>query len=125
MPLNLHAAWIGFLLGSLAGAGMGLFFHRDDWLGGYSSWERRMLRLGHIAWFGTGFLNLAFALTVSWLRLESGLLWPSRLFVLAGATMPAVCYLSAFRRGFRHLFPIPALALSLGVALTLWRILRP
>ena len=63
MIFNVWAAWLGILAGALAGAVMGLMFHRDDWLGGYSSWRRRMLRLGHIAFFGIGLLNLAFAAT--------------------------------------------------------------
>ena len=63
--LHLYAAWIGIFMGFLAGAGMGLFFHRDDWLGGYSSWPRRMARLGHISFFGIGFLNLLFGLTLT------------------------------------------------------------
>ena len=50
--LHLYAAWIGIFMGFLAGAGLGLFFHRDGWLGGYSSWPRRMARLGHISFFG-------------------------------------------------------------------------
>ena len=61
MMVNLHAAWIGFFAGCLAGAIPGLFFHGSDWLGGYASWPRRMIRLGHVAFFGIGFLNLAFA----------------------------------------------------------------
>ena len=64
MTANLLAAWIGFSLGCLAGAIPGLFFHRDDWLGGYASWQRRMIRLAHIAFFGIGFLNLGFALNM-------------------------------------------------------------
>ena len=44
--LNLGAAWISILLGMLSGAGHGLFFHRTDWVDGYSSWHRRLARLG-------------------------------------------------------------------------------
>lgn len=121
--LNLHAAWIGFLLGALAGAVPGLFFHRSDWLGGYASWQRRMIRLAHIAFFGLGFLNLAFAMTVRALDLDSGLRATSVLLVLGAATMPAVCYLSAWRKAFRHLFFIPVASITLGTGLFAWRVL--
>ena len=44
MTIHLHAAWIGFLLGAVAGAVTGLFFHDEAWLGGYASWRRRMVQ---------------------------------------------------------------------------------
>jgi len=121
--LNLDAAWIGMLLGALAGAGQGLFFHREDWLGGYASWRRRMTRLGHISFFGLAFVNLAFALTAGALGLEDGLGASSRLLVAGAAGMPLVCYLSAWRKPFRQLFFLPVLCVLLGVALFLRRVL--
>lgn len=102
----------------------GVFFHEENWLGGYSSWRRRMIRLAHIAFFGLGFLNLAFALTADALGIESGLAASSFLLILGAVTMPLVCYLSAFRTCFRHLFPIPALSVTIGIALFLWRMLQ-
>ena len=60
-PNNLSVGWIMILLGLFAGAVVGMFFHDDQWLGGYGSWRRRMLRLTHISLLGTGALNLAFA----------------------------------------------------------------
>jgi len=109
---NVYAAWIGTLLGCVAGATQGLLFHKEDWLQGYGSWPRRMLRLGHISFFGLAFINLAFALTVSHLNsdaseAEAVVGWCSRLFILGAVTMPLVCYLSAVKKGFRHLFFIP------------------
>jgi hypothetical protein len=116
---NLYAAWIGILVGSLAGAVQGLFFHRDDWLGGYGSWPRRMMRLGHISFFGLGFINLAFALTVRDLPAEGNLVWTSRLFILGAFTMPLLCYLSSYKDFFRHLFFIPVLSVIVGTAILL------
>ena len=68
---NIIAAWIGFLLGGISGAVPGLFFYRYDWLGGYTSWPRRMIRLGHIAFFGIGFLNLGLGLTCLTMGIQS------------------------------------------------------
>ncbi len=125
MTLNLYAAWIAFLLGILAGAAQGLFFHREQWLGGYGSWRRRLLRLGHISFFGLGLLNMSFALTARSLGITSGLAAPGWLLVVGLATMPLVCYLSAFKEVFRHAFFIPVLSVALGVVLFLRRMLLP
>ena len=122
MTINLYAAWIGFLLGALAGATSGLFFDRDDWLGGYADWRRRMVRLGHISFFGIGLLNLGFYLTVEAVGIQEGIRIPAILLMVGAVAMPLVCYLSAHRKGFRHLFFIPAGAVTLALALFTWRL---
>jgi hypothetical protein len=109
--VNLYAAWIGILVGFVTGTIQGLWFHDDHWLGGYGSWPRRMTRLGHIACFGLGIVNLGYALTIRSLGLATVSLWPSRLFIVGLVSMPLVCYLSAFRKPLRYLFPIPVLSL--------------
>ncbi len=132
---NLAAAWVGILLGTVSGAAIGVFFAREGWLGGYGSWARRMLRLGHIAFFGTAFLNLAYVVSSG--RLGHGAVeWSgdmtgtARMWAVAGALllvgtvgMPLVCFLSAWRKGWRALFPIPAASLmgaaAIGAALSL------
>lgn len=118
MTHNFIAAWIGILLGCVAGAVQGLFFHREDWLGGYGSWPRRMLRLGHISFFGIAFINLAFALT------GERVIWPSRLLIAGAIGMPLICYLSAINGRFRHLFAVPVLSLSVAAGMLVWRLLQ-
>ena len=113
--INLYAAWIGMLLGGLFGASQGLFFHKDDWLGGYGSWRRRMTRLGHISFFGIAFINIAFVGTTKILGIEDEVLIPSILFIIGAIGMPLICYLSAFKKVFRHFFFIPALSVIAGV----------
>lgn len=125
MLANLYTAWIAFLLGSLAGMLSGLYFHRKDWLGGYDAWPRRMVRLGHIAFFGLGLLNLAFVFTVHVREIEHGIALPSILLIVGTITMPLVCYLSAMRTAFRQLFALPALSVTIAVAALLWRMARP
>ncbi len=120
--INIVAAWIGFLLGGISGAIPGLFFYRHDWLGGYTSWPRRMIRLGHIAFFGIGFLNLGLGLTTIMLNVESH--YASMLMIIGAATMPLLCYLSAFKPIFRHLFFMPAGSVMLSVALLLERMVQ-
>lgn len=105
---NLLAGWIGFLAGAVTGALMGLFFHREDWAGGYGSFPRRLMRLGHIACFGLGLINILFALTAANLPPSPILRVGSLLLVIGMITMPLNCFLTAWRKPFRHAFFIPA-----------------
>jgi hypothetical protein len=113
---NILVGWIAMLSGAISGAALGLFFHRDAWAGGYSAFRRRMLRLGHISFFGIGFLNLLFGLTLTAISLpptHAGI--ASAGFVIAVITMPACCFLAAWKKPLRHLFPIPVLAVLAGI----------
>jgi hypothetical protein len=117
MPtLNLMVGWLGMLAGVVSGAIIGLFFHREDWMGGYLSYRRRLTRLGHISFFGLGFLNLLFAATApelllagNWLSLASWAL------ILGAITMPLCCFLAAWKKPWRHLFPLPVLSVTTGI----------
>ena len=109
------------LFGCLAGAVQGLFFRNENWLGGYGSWTRRMLRLGHISFFGIAFINIAFALSVFALGVEKEIYIPSKMFLIGAVGMPLVCYLSAIKDTFRHLFFIPTLSVIVGIVTFLWR----
>ncbi len=111
------AGWIGICLGCVAGAIQGLFFHGEGWLGGYNSWPRRMTRLGHISLVALGLINLGLALTATSLGMAASFAWPARLLLIGAVTMPALCYLSAFRKAFRHLFVIPALSIISATAI--------
>lgn len=118
--INLYAAWIGMLLGGIFGAIQGLFFHKEKWLGGYGSWIRRMTRLGHISFFGIAFINMAFVGTAKFLDIDQQVSFPSALFIIGAIGMPLICYLSAFKKGFRHLFFIPALSIIAGIMSLVW-----
>ena len=102
--------------GAISGAVMGLRFHREDWLGGYASFRRRLLRLGHIAFFGLGFLNLLFAFSVRTLAIAPlfGQIAAAG-FVLGAVTMPLTCFLAAWRESFRQLFPVPVASIVVGI----------
>jgi hypothetical protein len=118
--LNAIAAWFGILAGLIVGVIFGLRFHDADWLGGYSSWPRRMLRLGHISFFGIAMLNLAYAVTLKYLG------WPvpppfvSISLGLANLLMPAACGLAAWRPNWRNVFAFPVVCLLCGVGGPLW-----
>lgn len=125
LGVHLAFAWVWFLAGALAGATAGLFFQREHWLGGYASWPRRLTRLGHVAFFGTGLLNLAFALSLSAMTGPAAMAKAASLLLLAGAVlMPAVCYAAAWRSSLRHFFPIPVACLIAGIGLSVVLLLR-
>lgn len=108
------------LLGVISGAVIGLFFHREDWMGGYQSYRRRLTRLGHISFFGLGFLNFFFAISHQLAGLEAALATAAAVcFTVGAATMPAFCFLSAWRKPFRHGFFIPVTGVGAGIILTL------
>ncbi len=117
---HLWWAWLGVLLGMVSGAAMGLFFHAEQWLGGYGSWHRRMLRLGHISFFGIAFLNFAYANTVFIASAGMYASWISPLLIAGAILMPGVCALAAFHKPLRHLFPLPVIALAGATGLLLY-----
>src|SRR5262245_50246624 len=116
---NWYAGWAMILAAFATGAVLGLFFVREDFLGGYTSFRRRLLRLGHIALAALGMINVLYGLgaPASDASLVGRL--ASAGFLLGGVTMPAVCCLTAWRTGFRHLFFVPVLSLVTAVLLTL------
>ena len=122
-PLNYQAGLWLILSGFVSGAIVGLGFHREDYLGGYGSFRRRLVRLGHIAFVALGFLNLIFGLspvatgTVGWAP------WTGRFLVAGSVAMPTICLLTAWKPAFRHLFFIPVTLL--GGAFILLLILFP
>jgi len=125
MWVNEAFGWAWVLGGVLSGLALGLGFHRDEWLGGYGSFRRRMLRLGHISFLGLGFLNLLFASSAPRLALGAGpVAFASVSLIVGGVAMPACCALMAWRRGFYLLFGIPVVSLLLGVAITALGLVR-
>jgi hypothetical protein len=115
MVSNLAAGWVGMLGGVVSGALIGVFFEREDWMGGYASFRRRLARLGHIAFFGLGFVNVLFGLTTAGLPGGPWLATASWALVVGAVAMPLCCFLSAWKRGFARLIPIPVLAVALGI----------
>lgn len=116
---NWYFGWWLILSAFVTGAGIGLGFQREDFLGGYKSWCRRLVRLGHIAPAALGMLNVLYALSP----------WPaapdwhaaaaSACFIAGGFSMPLVCFLSAWKDAFRRLFCLPVAFLVLAVIFTL------
>ncbi|MEZ5360477.1 MAG: hypothetical protein R3F48_16815 [Candidatus Zixiibacteriota bacterium] len=119
--INLIAGWTSILAGFIAGAAIGLFFYKENWLGGYSDWQRRMTRLGHISFFGIGIINVAYALSAPRIVTAPFESIISTLLLIGLVSMPLVCFLSAYKMFFRHLFPIPVISLIVGIGLFIYK----
>ena len=116
----LVTGWSGMLGGVVSGAVLGLFFHNENWMGGYASFRRRLARLGHISFFGLGFLNLLLAFTNQIVGLpDRAASVAAGALILGAVAMPPCCFLAAWRPSFRHLFAVPVAGVFTGVVATL------
>jgi hypothetical protein len=124
---NLALGWLWIVLGFACGGLMGLRFHAENWLGGYGSFPRRLYRLGHIAFFGLGFINLLFVFT-AWVVGGEGNGWmvSARAFLIGAITMPPCCLLMAHRPQWRPpvLFAVPVASLLIAGVSLLWQLLH-
>ncbi|MAF48281.1 MAG: hypothetical protein CMM10_08460 [Rhodospirillaceae bacterium] len=81
------------------------------WVGGYDDLARRFLRLGHIAFFGLGFLNLHLARALPEIAL--GPAWrrtASRAMNFGNITLPAGLIWAAAWEPAKYVLPLPALS---------------
>jgi hypothetical protein len=118
--LNWYFGWGLILSAFLTGSLLGLSFHRDDFWGGYASFRRRIVRLGHISQAALGMLNVLYALSPPAADHGPGPV-ASLAFVIGGVSMPLVCFLTGWKTPFRHLFILPVTALIVAVVATLLR----
>jgi hypothetical protein len=124
MRINLLAAWLGILMGFVSGFALGLFFHRDDWLGGYASFKRRLYRLAHISFFGLAAVNFFFYFTTQTLPAGVMLSLASSAFIAGAITMPVCCLVMAHFPRTRPLFALPVFSLLAGCVLTLLEVTK-
>jgi hypothetical protein len=117
---SLFVGWTSMIFGALSGAWIGLSFGDDRWGGGYPAFYRRMLRLGHIAFFGLGFVNILFALSILAAPISPmAARAAATAFAVAALTMSPCCFMTAWRRSFRHLFPVPVVSMLAGLTFLL------
>jgi len=117
--------WSLVLLGFFSGALLGLSFLREDFLGGYASQRRRLVRLGHVALVALGLVNVVVSLapTSAFARGDARFVAP--LLMLGSLSMPIACFLTAWRASLRPLFALPVVALLAAVALLAFHVSAP
>lgn len=122
---NLILAWLWILLGFTSGMVLGMFFHGENWLGGYASFKRRMYRLGHISFFGLGAVNLLFCLTVQNFSLAGPLIhFASLAFITGAMAMPVCCVVMAHFPKAHMIFAVPVVSLIAGGILILLEVIK-
>lgn len=121
--LNRLIGWTSTAVGAATGLLLGLWSFDGPvqvpaWLGDYSDTSRRLARLGHIAWFGLGILNLLLARELPELRLNPK---AKRLAAWAmnfgNVFLPLTLFAAAYYRPLKYLMPWPALSVLLALTL--------
>lgn len=98
---------------------MGVKFQREEWLGGYGAFPRRMVRLAHVALVALGMLNIQFEQSAARLHLDPRLESVASLaFIAAAVLMPVCCLWMAARRQHFEIFAAPIVCLATGLILT-------
>ena len=121
---NRRIGWVSTCLGAATGLVMGLWsfdgpFSVPGWLGEYDQTARRLARLGHIAWFGLGILNLFVA---GELRRSALSVWGRRTASWAmnfgNVFLPLTLFAAAAYRPLKYFMTAPALAVFLALSVT-------
>jgi hypothetical protein len=121
---NRRVGWVSTCLGAASGLILGLWSFDGpvpvpEWLGPYDDTARRLARLGHIAFFGLGILNL---LMVSELRRRQLTPWNQRLASWAmnfgNIGLPLTLFAAAAYRPCKYFMSAPATAVFVALVLT-------
>ena len=120
VQLNLVLGWLWIVLGFVSGMLLGLRFNDEHWLGGYTSWRRRLYRLGHVSFFGLGLLNLMFFLTARELTASPQTIGVASIgFAVGAIAMPICCVIAAHQPSYKPIFSLPVVSLITGALVTI------
>ena len=125
--VNLAFGWVWITMGFLSGALLGMGFHRETFMGGYDSWSRRMARLGHIAFFGLGILNLLLARELAG-GVTGGAIarGPARLASMTmnfgNVFLPLTLFAASAWRPAKYAMSLPATAVFVALSITAWQL---
>jgi hypothetical protein len=119
MQSNRFVGWLSLTFGAGTGLILGLWSFDGPlavpaWIGEYGDTSRRLVRLGHIALFGLGILNILLArelprLSISAQRIAS----PAMNF--GNVFLPLALFAAAAYPPFKYLMSLPALAIFLAM----------
>ena len=123
---NRAVAWTGICLGAGSGMIMGLWAF-DGPLSpparsvDYGDTSRRLLRLGHIAFFGIGYLNLLLAWDLPSFGLgQRAKQVAARCMNFANLFLPLTLMAAAAYQPFKYLLPVPATSVVVALCLVAW-----
>ena len=121
---NRRVGWLSTCLGVISGSIMGLWsfdgpFAVPAWLGEYDQTSRRLARLGHIAFFGLGILNLLLASEMRRTSLGTiGRRVASWAMNFGNVFLPLTLFAAAAYRPLKYSMSAPALAVFIALAVT-------
>ena len=127
---NRVVGWVGCCFGAASGLLMGLWAFDGPvatpaWIGDYGGTSRRLLRLGHIAFFGIGILNLLLARELPALHLgRRANAVAAHCMNFANIVLPLTLFAAALSPPFKYLLPVPALGAFAALCLVAWGVWR-
>lgn len=127
---NRRIAWTVMSVGALTGLVMGLWSFDGPlavpgWLGDYGSTARRLVRLGHIACFGIGILNLLFVTEAERRSSVTPVTqWASRCLNLGNVGLPFGLFAAAVAPPLKYALAVPATAVTVALLLVAWDTFR-
>ncbi|MDX1387794.1 MAG: hypothetical protein R3344_01295 [Acidobacteriota bacterium] len=130
MRSNRAIGWTSLALGVFSGLILGMWSFDGpvpvpEWLGDYGDTSRRLARLGHIAFFGLGFLNLFLARELDALQLDDGQRRTASVAMNFGNVfLPLTLFAASFYHPLKYMMPMPALAVALAMTLAAWGAVR-
>lgn len=118
VSLNLAVGWCSLAVGAITGLVLGIWSFGGpipvpEWIGEYDTLPRRLLRLGHIAFFGLGVLNIMLARHLGRRRgfeVPRGLALNAMNF--GNVFLPLTLIAAAAYEPAKYLMSIPALAIT-------------
>jgi hypothetical protein len=120
---NRRVGWVSACVGVATGMTMGLWsfdgpLAPPDWLGEYGDTARRLARLGHIAFFGLGILDILLAHELGRSALgPRGKGLASWAMILGNIFLPLTLFASAWYRPIKYAMGAPVLAVFVALVL--------
>lgn len=114
--INIKFGWFWLFIGLLQAIWIGLYAFSPEWLGGYASLSRRLLRLSHIAFMALSLTNILYGLCIDSVNLSKSLKKiGSYSMIIAAISMPTICLLTISNNFFELFFFIPSLSFACGL----------
>lgn len=114
--INVVFGWCWLFLGILGAMWIGLHAFTPDWLGGYASLSRRLLRLGHIAFMALSLTNVLYGFCLDSVYLPVRLKRTGSLaMIITAVGMPLSCLVSMLDISFRFIFSVPVISFCVSV----------
>lgn len=120
---NARVGWLSMVLGAGTGLTLGLWSFGGpvpvpEFLGGYDELSRRLARLGHIAFFGLGIINILVARELPRLPMPPACVGAASLAMnLGNIFLPLALFAAAAYHPLKYVLPAPALCVFVALVI--------